>query len=205
MKIIFLDNFDSFTYNLVAQFKLIGHEVTVFRNNISADVVASKLLDDPSHRLLVLSPGPSAPESAGCMMDLIEKVAGKVPILGICLGHQALVKHYGGLVERAPVVVHGKACAIKHGRHPVFSGLGTSITVGRYHSLVATVIPPSLDIIAVSDDSLVMAIAHKHDRVLGFQFHPESILTINGQALLENSIPYLTDRVNEPELDKIAV
>ncbi len=205
MKIVFLDNFDSFTYNLVAQFRLIGHDVLVFRNSVSEDIIVDELLDDPSNRLLVLSPGPSTPDTAGCMMNLIAKVAGKVPILGICLGHQALVKHYGGLVERAPVVIHGKACTIHHDRHPVFSGLNASITVGRYHSLVATVIPPSLDIIAVSEDSLVMAIAHKQDPVLGYQFHPESILTIKGQMLLENSISYLTDHINEPELDKIAV
>lgn len=191
MTIILLDNFDSFTYNLTAQFRLMGHDVRVFRNNVSAEFIAAALLDTSAQRMLVLSPGPGAPREAGCMMKLISLVAGKVPILGICLGHQALVEHYGGEIARAPRIVHGKASAIYHAGVGVFAGLPTPLQVARYHSLVATKVPPALDVIATSGDQLIMAIAHKFDPVVGFQFHPESILTQTGQALLDNAIHYL--------------
>lgn len=205
MKIILLDNFDSFTYNLVAQLQLMNHEVTVFRNNVPAIKIAEHLLDEPENHLLMLSPGPGSPSTAGCMSELIRLVVGKVPIIGICLGHQALVQHFGGLVERAPMVVHGKACNIYHSFHPIFSGLSSTIKVARYHSLVATAIPPDLDIIAVSHDSLVMAIANESKKVVGFQFHPESILTIYGQKLLENTVNYLTLEQHESTMAEVAV
>ncbi|GAB2196437.1 aminodeoxychorismate/anthranilate synthase component II [Sessilibacter sp. MAH4] len=205
MKIILLDNFDSFTYNLVAQLQLMNHDVTVFRNNVPATKIAEHLLDEPEKRLLMLSPGPGNPTTAGCMSELINLVVGKVPIIGICLGHQALVQHFGGLVERAPMVVHGKACDIYHSFHPIFSGLSSTIKVARYHSLVATAIPPDLDIIAVSQDSLVMAIANESKKVVGFQFHPESILTIYGQKLLENTVNYLTLEQHESSMAQVAV
>ncbi|GAB2190533.1 aminodeoxychorismate/anthranilate synthase component II [Sessilibacter sp. MAH1] len=205
MKIILLDNFDSFTYNLVAQLQLMNHDVIVFRNNVPATKIAEHLLDEPEKRLLMLSPGPGNPTTAGCMSELINLVVGKVPIIGICLGHQALVQHFGGLVERAPMVVHGKACDIYHSFHPIFSGLSSTIKVARYHSLVATAIPPDLDIIAVSQDSLVMAIANESKKVVGFQFHPESILTIYGQKLLENTVNYLTLEQHESSMAQVAV
>ena len=114
MKIYLLDNFDSFTYNLVDQFRSLGFEVVIYRNDLSADFIAEKLLNEADKATLVLSPGPGAPHEAGCLMALIAKLAGKVPMLGICLGHQAMVEHYGGKVERAPQVVHGKASPTFH-------------------------------------------------------------------------------------------
>jgi len=204
MTIILLDNFDSFTYNLMVQFRLMGHEVRVFRNDVSAEFIAAALLDSSSQRMLVLSPGPGTPREAGCMMKLISLVAGKVPILGICLGHQALVEHFGGEIARAPRIVHGKASAIYHNGVGVVAGLPVPLQVARYHSLVATKIPPSLDVIATSSDQLVMAVAHKFEPIVGFQFHPESILTQAGQALLDNAIHYLW-MPHDATMDCIAV
>lgn len=205
MKMVLLDNFDSFTYNLVAQLQMMGHEVQVFRNDVQPEFIASHLLDDAARRLLVLSPGPGAPHEAGCMMKLIEITAGRVPILGICLGHQALVLHYGGLVGRAPSIVHGKSSQIFHDRRGAFMGLHSPLTVARYHSLVATSVPRCLEVIARTDDALVMAVLHRGDRAIGFQFHPESILTTAGQRLLENTIQYLGFGCRDVTLDRVAV
>lgn len=191
MKIVLLDNFDSFTYNLVAQLRSMGYDVQVFRNDVRPEVIARHLLDEPENRLLVLSPGPGAPHEAGCMMKLLSMVAGQVPVLGICLGHQALVTHYGGIVSRAPGVVHGKSSQVFHNGRGVFRGLASPLTVARYHSLIATEVPASLQVIALTSDSLVMAVENVRERVIGFQFHPESILTTAGQSLLESTIDHL--------------
>lgn len=205
MKIVLLDNFDSFTYNLVAQLEVMGHDVQVFRNDVQPAFVAGHLLDDPAQRLLVLSPGPGAPHEAGCMMKLIAMVVGRVPILGICLGHQALIQHYGGIVSRAPSVVHGKASHVFHTRRGVFTDLPSPLPVARYHSLVATSVPVCLDVIARTEDALVMAVAHYGDNVIGFQFHPESIITTTGQRLLENTIDQLRMTAHESAVARIAV
>lgn len=205
MKIVLLDNFDSFTYNLVSQLHMMGHQVQVFRNDVQAAFVAGHLLDEPQNRFLVLSPGPGAPHEAGCMMKLIGMVAGRVPILGICLGHQALVQHYGGIVSRAPQVVHGKSSHIFHSGRGVFAGVPSPLPVARYHSLVATSVPSCLDVIARTDDELVMAVAHYSDNVVGFQFHPESIITTNGQLLLENTLDNMRMTAHESAVARIAV
>jgi len=197
MKLYLLDNFDSFTYNLVDQFRTLGFEVIIYRNDIDADFIADKLLSETGKAALVLSPGPGAPHEAGCLMALIGKVAGKVPMLGICLGHQAMVEHYGGKVERAPNVVHGKASPIYHRGTGIFQGLRSPLPVARYHSLVATIVPDCLDIIATTE-SMPMAISHKSHKAIGFQFHPESILTTLGSQLLTQTLAYLT-------LDDLAV
>jgi anthranilate synthase component 2 len=191
MKLYLLDNFDSFTYNLVDQFRSLGCEVFIYRNDVSADYVAEKLLNETGKTALVLSPGPGAPHEAGCMMELIGKVAGKVPMLGICLGHQALVEYYGGKVERAPFVVHGKASPTFHNGQGVFANLPSPLPVARYHSLVATKIPACLDILATTD-GMPMAILHPEHQAIGFQFHPESILTTLGSQLLIQTLAYLT-------------
>ncbi|WP_076537335.1 aminodeoxychorismate/anthranilate synthase component II [Shewanella sp. UCD-KL21] len=191
MKLYLLDNFDSFTYNLVDQFRCLGFEVMIYRNDVSADYLAEKLISENGQAALVLSPGPGAPHEAGCMMELIAKVAGKVPMLGICLGHQAMVEHYGGKVERAPFVVHGKASPTIHNGEGVFANLPSPLPVARYHSLVATQVPPCLEVIASTDD-MPMAILHPQDKVVGFQFHPESILTTLGSTLLTQTLTYLT-------------
>ncbi|QSX32299.1 aminodeoxychorismate/anthranilate synthase component II [Shewanella avicenniae] len=191
MKIYLLDNFDSFTYNLVDQFRSLGFEVVVYRHNINAQYLADLMLNEPSKTALVLSPGPGEPKDAGSMMELIAKVAGKLPILGICLGHQALVEHYGGKVGRAGQIVHGKSSPVEHNGQGVFSGLPSPLPVARYHSLVATKVPECLDVIA-NFEGMAMAIEHRQDRAVGFQFHPESILTTMGSKLLVQTLQYLT-------------
>ncbi|NRB22440.1 aminodeoxychorismate/anthranilate synthase component II [Shewanella sp.] len=192
MKIYLLDNFDSFTYNLVDQFRSLGFEVVIYRNDLSADFIAEKLLNEADKAALVLSPGPGAPHEAGCLMALIGKLAGKVPMLGICLGHQAMVEHYGGKVERAPKVVHGKASPTFHQGVGIFAGLPSPLPVARYHSLVATRVPECLEVIATTEE-MPMAISHKSHKAVGFQFHPESILTTLGSQLLTQTLSYLTD------------
>ncbi len=191
MKLYLLDNFDSFTYNLVDQFRSLGCEVVIYRNDVAADYIAEKLLNEQEPAALVLSPGPGAPHEAGSMMALIAKVAGKVPMLGICLGHQAMVEYYGGTVARAPFVVHGKASPTFHDGTGVFAGLPSPLPVARYHSLVATHVPDCLQVIATTD-TMPMAILHPQYRAVGFQSHPESILTTLGSTLLIQTLAFLT-------------
>jgi len=194
-KLIMLDNLDSFTYNLVDEFQCLGFEPTIYRNTLSADFIIEQINACQEPVLIVLSPGPGTPKDAGCLMELIAKTAGKHPILGICLGHQALVEHYGGTVGRANEIVHGKASSISHIGQGAFTNIINPLPVARYHSLVATKVPASLEVIAhfqtESKEQLPMAIAHQQDNVLGFQFHPESILTTYGSTLLAQSIEQL--------------
>ncbi len=191
MKIFLLDNFDSFTYNLVDQFRSLGFEVTIYRNDIDAKFIAQRIEQESEPSALVLSPGPGAPKEAGCMMELIALLAGKVPMLGICLGHQAMVEHYGGLVDRAPQVVHGKASNANHDGTGIFQDLPNPLPVARYHSLVATEVPACLKVTATTEQ-MPMAIEHIEDKCIGFQFHPESILTTLGSQLLTQTITRLT-------------
>lgn len=191
MKLYLLDNFDSFTYNLVDQFRSLGFEVVIYRNDVDAQFIADKLLNEAGKAALVLSPGPGAPHEAGCLMTLIGLVAGKVPMLGICLGHQAMVEHFGGKVERAQQVVHGKASPTFHNGQEIFANLPSPLPVARYHSLVATQVPECLEVIATTEE-MPMAISHKTYKAVGFQFHPESILTTLGSQLLTQTLSYLT-------------
>ncbi|GAA6205794.1 MULTISPECIES: aminodeoxychorismate/anthranilate synthase component II [Thalassotalea] len=196
VKIFMLDNLDSFTYNLVDEFQCLGFEPTIYRNTISADYIFEQIQACTTPVLLVLSPGPGEPSNAGCLMALIEKTAGKYPILGICLGHQALIEHYGGEVGRAPEIIHGKASNVQHDGKNAFHNIQQPLPVARYHSLVATTMPDVLTMSAefTTTDGVVlpMAIEHKTDRVIGFQFHPESILTTYGSNLLAQAIECLT-------------
>lgn len=189
-KLYMLDNLDSFTYNLVDEFKTLGFEPTIYRNTVSAEFIYQKMQQETAPVILVLSPGPGDPVSAGCLMDLIKLCIGTYPIFGICLGHQALVEHYGGKVDRAGEIVHGKASHIDHDGKGPFSGLPSPLPVARYHSLVATVMPNDLQMIA-HYQQLPMAIANQQDKVLGFQFHPESLLTSKGSILIKQSFEYL--------------
>ncbi|WP_108946233.1 aminodeoxychorismate/anthranilate synthase component II [Shewanella halifaxensis] len=199
MKIYLLDNFDSFTYNLVDQFRSLGYDVVIYRNDVDADFIANKLLNETKPTALVLSPGPGAPHEAGSLMALIARVAGKVPMLGICLGHQALVEHYGGKVERAGQVVHGKASPTFHNGDGIFANLPSPLPVARYHSLVATQVPECLQVIATTEN-MPMAIIHPQDNAVGFQFHPESILTTLGSQLLVQSLDYLSNALQQRTL-----
>lgn len=186
--ILFIDNFDSFTYNLVDQFRSLGHMVTIYRNNISADAIEQALqqLDNP---VVVLSPGPGAPSEAGCMPDLLQRLKGKVPMIGICLGHQALVEAYGGVVAGAGEIVHGKVSMMEHQNHAIYRGLPSPLAIARYHSLVATQVPAALAVTA-EVNGLVMSVVNETDKVCGFQFHPESIMTTHGATLLANAIDW---------------
>ncbi|GAA5788299.1 aminodeoxychorismate/anthranilate synthase component II [Vibrio cholerae] len=186
--ILFIDNFDSFTYNLVDQFRSLGHVVTIYRNNLSADAIEQALqqLDNP---VVVLSPGPGAPSEAGCMPELLQRLKGKVPMIGICLGHQAIVEAYGGVVAGAGEIIHGKVSMMEHQNHAIYRGLPSPLAIARYHSLVATQVPATLAVTA-EVNGLVMSVVNEADKVCGFQFHPESIMTTHGATLLANAIDW---------------
>ncbi|MGF1726558.1 aminodeoxychorismate/anthranilate synthase component II [Photobacterium nomapromontoriensis] len=187
--IVLLDNFDSFTYNLVDQFRTLGCPVTIYRNSLSVEQMVQALAEK-TNPVLVLSPGPGAPADAGCMPALIKKMQGKVPMIGICLGHQAIVEAYGGKVAGAGDIVHGKSAMMQHNGHAVFGGLPSPLSIARYHSLVAKTVSTDLNVIA-DVDGLVMAVANDQDKVCGFQFHPESILTTQGAQLLTNTLSWV--------------
>ena len=193
-KIYFLDNFDSFSYNLVDELSMLGCQLVVYRNNISGQSIFDKMCQETVPVLLVLSPGPGAPSDAGCLMELIELCKGRFPMLGICLGQQALTQSYGGVIGHAGETVHGKSSIITLTEHPVFAGMGDKMPVARYHSLMATKVPDDVEVIACYEN-IPMAIYHQQDNALGYQFHPESILTPNGALLLQQSIEFLTARV----------
>ena len=193
--LFFLDNFDSFTYNLVDQFKTSGYPVKIYRNNQSAEQIKSHIDACDGDVVLVLSPGPGTPSAAGCMIDLITLCRGKIPMLGICLGHQALIEQYGGVVGQADEIQHGKSSLIAHCGDKMFAGLSQPLSVARYHSLVGTHVPTSLETVA-EYNGMCMSIYQAQDKVIGFQFHPESILTCEGAKLLENSLNLLTESEN---------
>jgi len=186
--ILLIDNVDSFTYNLVDQLRSSGHNVVIYRNQIPADVIIEKLsqLEKP---VLELSPGPGTPSEAGCMPELLKRLRGQLPIIGICLGHQAIVETYGGFVGQAGEILHGKASSVTHDNEAMFAGMNNPLPVARYHSLVGSQIPDGLTVNARFGD-MVMAVRHEEDRVCGFQFHPESILTSQGARLLEQTLAW---------------
>ena len=182
--LLMIDNYDSFTYNLVQYFGELEQEVAVYRNDeISVDEVAAL---EP--RQIVISPGPCTPNEAGISVPLIRRFAGRVPILGVCLGHQAIGQAFGGKVVHAKQVMHGKTSAIQHNAHSVFRGLPNPFQATRYHSLgiERSTLPDCLEITAWTDDGEIMGVRHKTLAVEGVQFHPESILTERGHALLAN-------------------
>jgi len=180
--ILLVDNYDSFTYNLAHLLEELGAEVVVRRNDeIDADE-AERLA--PSH--LVISPGPGRPEGAGATVEIIKRLAPTTPILGVCLGHQAIVEAFGGEVGSANRLLHGKSSEISHDGKGVFTGLPQGIVVGRYHSLAATQVPEVLEVTARSEDGEVMGVRHRELRVEGVQFHPESVLTPDGPQLGRN-------------------
>lgn len=188
--IYLLDNIDSFTYNLVDEFAQLGYAVKHYRNTVPADYIYQQMTNETEPVLLVLSPGPGSPGQAGSMPALLKLCDATFPVLGICLGHQAIVEHFGGLVGRAGETVHGKTAAITLHNHPLFDGLPNPFLVARYHSLMATEMPNALTLLA-NDRHIPMAVINEDKRMLGFQFHPESILTTLGKPLLNHSIDYL--------------
>ncbi len=190
--ILFLDNFDSFTYNLVDQFRILGHEVKVYRNDCNLEQLVKTALELPE-TILALSPGPGTPEEAGILLSLIERLKNKCPIIGICLGHQALIQAFGGKVIHAGEVLHGKISRIDHDNQAMFEGLQNPMPVARYHSLMGTELPQEL-IVNANYKGIVMAIRHQTLPICAFQFHPESILTVQGSKLLQQSIEWLLAR-----------
>ena len=183
MKIVIIDNYDSFTYNLSHLVKELGAEVTVVRND------QFELADLEQYSKIILSPGPGIPSEAGLLLDVIRTYAGKKPILGVCLGHQAIGEVFGAKLENLSDVFHGVAtpCHII-ADYPIFSGLERDITIGRYHSWVVSRedLPNCLEITAVSDEGQIMALRHRELNIRGIQFHPESVLTPNGKKMLQN-------------------
>ncbi|EGM78095.1 glutamine amidotransferase of anthranilate synthase or aminodeoxychorismate synthase [Rheinheimera sp. A13L] len=191
MSVVYLlDNLDSFSYNLVDEVAQLGFSLKLYRNTVPAAYIFEKMAQEQQPVVLLLSPGPGAPAQAGSMPELIALCAGKFPMLGICLGHQALVEHYGGMVGRAGETVHGKTSVITLHDHPVFGALPKQFPVARYHSLMATEVPNSLQVIAAYQH-IPMAVVHEEHKALGYQFHPESILTTLGKPLLKQSLDYL--------------
>ncbi|ERT12196.1 glutamine amidotransferase [Photorhabdus temperata] len=186
--ILLLDNVDSFTYNLVDQLRNKGHQVVIYRNTVATDIIMQQFKALPSP-LLMLSPGPGKPSDAGCMPELLEKIIGKIPVIGICLGHQAIIEAYGGEISAADEILHGKASLAEHDNQAMFADLDNPLPVARYHSLAGCRIPSELTISARCGDT-VMAVRHDKHKVCGFQFHPESILTTHGARLLEQTLAW---------------
>jgi anthranilate synthase/aminodeoxychorismate synthase-like glutamine amidotransferase len=180
--ILLIDNYDSFTYNLAHLFGELGAEVVVRRNDEITPEEAEGLA--PSH--LVVSPGPGRPEDAGATPAILQRLAGRVPTLGVCLGHQAIVQVYGGEVGQAQQLVHGKATLVGHDGRGIFAGLPSDFLAGRYHSLAATSVPDVFEISATAADGEVMAVRHRELPVDGVQFHPESVLTPHGRDIARN-------------------
>ena len=183
--LLVIDNYDSFTYNLVQYLGELGAEMKVVRND---EVTVDEIENDLKPERILISPGPGTPESAGISLGVVERFADSLPILGVCLGHQAIGQHFGGKVSRAPEPVHGKPVEISHDGKTIFSELPETFVAGRYHSLIVErdEMPDCLEISASSPDGLVMGLRHRTKRIEGVQFHPESILTEHGKKLLQN-------------------
>lgn len=183
-KVLLIDNYDSFTYNLVQAFLVLGAHVDVHRND--AISVEQALAGDHSH--LVISPGPGTPRDAGVSMAMILAFAGRIPILGVCLGHQSLVEAFGGRVVRAGRLMHGKVSTVTHDGKGVYAGVAQHFEAGRYHSLIAepTSIPAVLEVTARTDRGEIMGVRHRTLAIEGVQFHPESVLTPDGPKLMDN-------------------
>ena len=182
--ILLIDNFDSFVHNLARYFRQLGCETTVLRN----DVVDVETIKKLAPTAIVISPGPCTPDEAGYAVDCVKDFGDSLPILGVCLGHQAIVQAYGGNVTCSGQPVHGRKSEITHDESELFQGLPKSFFVGRYHSLIAKAsdVPDCLEITARLDDGTIMAVQHREHAVFGVQFHPESILTEHGYSMLAN-------------------
>ena len=182
--ILILDNYDSFVYNLDRYLQRLGQKTLVVRSDaITVEAIGRLDLD-----AIVISPGPKSPDEAGCSMEVVRRMSEHTPILGVCLGHQAIGQAFGGRIVRANAPMHGKSCMIEHNGSPIFDGITNRFQVGRYHSLVIETnsLPDSLNIIASTDDGTIMAVKHVEYPVFGVQFHPESILTLSGYQVLAN-------------------
>lgn len=184
-----IDNYDSFTYNLVQYIQMLGEDVVVLKNDQCTVSELRQLA--PDH--ILISPGPCSPNEAGVSLAIIKAFAGKVPLLGVCLGHQCIAQCFGGVVGQAKAIMHGKTSAIEHNNQGIFNGLPSPYRVNRYHSLAITQLPCDFNVVATTNDGEIMAIEHSDLAIFGVQFHPESILTEHGLALLENFLSQRCD------------
>lgn len=194
--VLLLDNHDSFTYNLREAFRAEGATVEVWRNDAPLERIEERLTAREL-TLLALSPGPGHPDEAGVMPELLRRYAGRLPILGICLGHQAMASTLGGAVGSAPCLVHGRATLVVHHDHPLFTGVSSPFAAGRYHSLAVTAVPPGFAVLARTEgdgEDLPMAMLDDRRGLLGFQFHPESVLTTAGPTLLARALAWARAR-----------
>jgi anthranilate synthase/aminodeoxychorismate synthase-like glutamine amidotransferase len=183
--LLVIDNYDSFTYNLVQYLGELGETIEVRRNNrVTVDEIENSLRPER----IVISPGPGTPDDAGITLDVIARFSGKIPLLGVCLGHQAIGQAFGGKVVRAPELMHGKASEVRHDGKTIFDGLNEPLLAGRYHSLIVEKesLPDCLEVSANTADDIIMGLRHREMKVEGVQFHPESILTSEGKHLLAN-------------------
>lgn len=183
--LLVIDNFDSFTYNLVQYLGELGAQIEVRRNN---EVTIAEIESELKPGRILISPGPGTPNDAGISMDVIKHFGGKVPILGVCLGHQSIGQVFGGRVVRAPRLFHGKSSVVKHDGKTIFSGLSQSFAAGRYHSLIVEreTLPDCLEVSASTPNGTIMGLRHRKMKIEGVQFHPESIMTAEGKNLLAN-------------------
>ena len=194
MRVLVVDNYDSFTYNLVHLLEELGAEVVVRQSDSLAVTAARALRADG----LVVSPGPGRPGDAGHSIELVRELGATTPTLGVCLGHQAVVEAFGGRIAQARSLVHGKASTISHDGRGIYAGLPSPIAVGRYHSLAASEIPETLDVTARTADGEVMGVRHRELPVEGVQFHPESVLTPTGRAMLRTFLGCLGSTSKNP-------
>jgi len=183
--LLVIDNYDSFTYNLVQYLGELGAEINIFRND---EITLEQIENEINPDKILISPGPGTPDDAGVSLEILKKLGDKLPILGVCLGHQAIGQIFGGKVVRAPEPVHGKPVEICHDGKTIFKDLTYRFRAGRYHSLIVEreSLPDCLEISATSPDGLIMGLRHKQFKIEGVQFHPESILTTEGKKLLQN-------------------
>ena len=190
--LLLIDNYDSFTYNLVQAFLVLGADVRVYRNDAINTAEAEEL--NPTH--LCISPGPGTPQQAGVSIEMIRHFAGHIPVLGVCLGHQSITEAFGGKVVRAPRVMHGKTSMVEHDGAGVFAGIDNPTEVGRYHSLIAEEpsLPADLQVTARTREGEIMGLRHRTLAVEGVQFHPESVLTPQGPLMMENFLRFAAGR-----------
>lgn len=184
--LLMIDNYDSFVYNLVRYFKELGEDVVVYRN----DKITIDEIENMDIKGIVISPGPKSPKEAGLSLDIIDKFKGKLPILGICLGHQCIGHYFGAQIIKGKEPIHGKISYINHNGENIFLNVKNPLRVTRYHSLIINrdSIPTDLDIVSETDDGVIMAVKHKYYQIYGVQFHPEAEMTEDGHRLLENFI-----------------
>ena len=196
IRVLFIDNFDSFTFNLVDEFAKRECQILVYRNNTPREKI-NEVIREFKPSLIVISPGPGTPEKAGNCMKIIEEYAGKIPLFGVCLGMQAITEVFGGKVSKCSETIHGKASRLTHDNKTIFKNINQEFPAGRYHSLSAVEVPDCLEASAKTVKGIVMAVRHKEKFVEGVQFHPESVLTPEGGKIIENLLELVGGKEND--------